>query len=432
MNVETKKNIDDITKKINEPVTTLDKLNFTKTNKLQLGEQHLLSGVGDGISAKTDGWLRIMDKNNKNLYGGLAADNLYSKTSITTDGSLNLKGGKSILNPNNNQTHFPWKDNINYIRGDTELNGTLKIGHNIKNGWEDKSVLTTKTSDKLVGASFGGEEGWSHFPWEDQNTYIRPGKNGKNILIGDWGASTISLGKGDTKTEIKGTLHVQRGANDWNWIEMSRTNKDRLFFGSDNTNRGIWSESDRPVTIYTNGKQSLVVDKNGNTDVKNDINLNKRIFFKDPSFSSIGNTTNGSDSYWMGKIVQNGNSSLRLTINDDPNEAMEIWGNSCATGNCQSDGAMQHKFQANGQVYHRGHLKTAVDENAKLPNGWGGGLHTWDAYVNGTIGVGKNGGISSYLNENEVSTKKVKSLEQICINNTCINEDQLKELKTKV
>lgn len=432
INVDTKKNIQDITTKINEPIKTLDKLEFTKTNKLQLGDQHLLSGVGDGLISKPDGWLRLMDKDNKNYYGGLGVDNLYSKSTIVSDGTLTTKGGKSILNPSNFQTHFPWKDGVNYIRGDTELSGTLKIGHNTKNGWEDKAVLSTKTSDKLVGASFGGKEGWSHFPWEDQNTYIRPGENGKNILIGDWGASQIHLGKGDTRTHIRGTLHVNRGENDWSWIEMNRGNKDKLFFGSDNTNRGIWSESDRPVAIYTNGKNALQVDKNGNTDVKNDINLNKRIYFKDPSFSGIGNATNNTDSYFMEKVINNeGNSSLRVTINDDPNESLEIWGNSCATGNCQSDGAMQHKFQANGQVYHKGHLKTVVDENSRLPNGWGGGLHTWDIYANATIGVGQNGNVSSYLNQNELSTPRVRSLNQICINNTCINEEKLKQIINK-
>ena len=33
-----------------------------------------------------------------------------------------------------------------------------------------------------------------------------------------------------------------------------------------------------------------------------------------------------------------------------------------------------------------------------FPSGWGGGIHTWDAYANGTVGAGTNGSLNAYLN----------------------------------
>ena len=48
----------------------------TKTQKLQLGEKWLLSGVGDGQA--NDAWLRLTGLDGKTYYGGLAADTMYT------------------------------------------------------------------------------------------------------------------------------------------------------------------------------------------------------------------------------------------------------------------------------------------------------------------------------------------------------------------
>lgn len=66
---------------------------------------------------------------------------------------------------------------------------------------------------------------------------------------------------------------------------------------------------------------------------------------------------NNTDPYTLQKIIAGpNNSSLRLTINDDSDESFQIWGNSCAAGNCGGPGTMQHKFSANGDVIHQGKL----------------------------------------------------------------------------
>ncbi|AIA55725.1 hypothetical protein Acaty_c1866 [Acidithiobacillus caldus ATCC 51756] len=42
-----------------------------------------------------------------------------------------------------------------------------------------------------------------------------------------------------------------------------------------------------------------------------------------------------------------------------------------------------------------------VDEPAGqgFPGGWGGGIHTWDIYANGTFGAGENGSLNAYIND---------------------------------
>lgn len=42
-----------------------------------------------------------------------------------------------------------------------------------------------------------------------------------------------------------------------------------------------------------------------------------------------------------------------------------------------------------------------VDEQAGqgFPGGWGGGIHSWDIYANGTVGTGENGSLNAYMND---------------------------------
>ncbi len=64
-------------------------------------------------------------------------------------------------------------------------------------------------------------------------------------------------------------------------------------------------------------------------------------------------SSDNTDSYYLQKIT-NGvdNSALRLTINDNNDESFEIWGGSCATGSCGGDGTKKHAFIADGTAMH--------------------------------------------------------------------------------
>ena len=48
---------------------------------------------------------------------------------------------------------------------------------------------------------------------------------------------------------------------------------------------------------------------------------------------------------------------VRLTINDNSNESLQIWGNSCGTTGCGGTGVKQHQFDASGNAYHKGNWK---------------------------------------------------------------------------
>jgi hypothetical protein len=113
---EAVQNIASIYNKDNMYVTNL------KTNTLTLGDKFRMSGVGDVQG--NDDWLRLLDKDNKDYYGGMAIGKLYVKDNIQT---------KSIYTTGNSkgQTHFPFTDGRNYIRGDTTIDGNVELKGNL-------------------------------------------------------------------------------------------------------------------------------------------------------------------------------------------------------------------------------------------------------------------------------------------------------------
>lgn len=226
----------------NDIMTLDDKMNVdhAKINKLQLGDKYILSGVGDAYG--DDNWMRLLDPEGKDFKGGIAMSDLYVRDNAFLTGntyitgsaateSINVKGANSEFN-SGLRTYLPHTDGKNYIRGDTELHGNntnmgdftvkrdlnvdnmiqankiqgknVKLGHNWGGSWWDQSPLTV-FSDKM-GASFGNEF-YSHFPHEDGNVYIRPGKTNKSVIIGDLGNTTsVVLGDQNTTTTVSGKL----------------------------------------------------------------------------------------------------------------------------------------------------------------------------------------------------------------------------------
>lgn len=199
-----------------------------KTNVLSLGQKFSLSGIGDGQG--NDDWLRISDKTGTDYYGGLATKQIWTRDNawlngnttlrgqLYIDGTTTFKGGRSDFNPNQLSTFLPYIDGKNYIRGDTELRGKVtNVGsfesNKVKLGqrtFTEDSPLTVYSTVGKWGASFGSEGGlWSHFPSQDQSTYIRPGRDGSSIFIGDVGASQVSIGKGDTDVQVNGDVNVK-------------------------------------------------------------------------------------------------------------------------------------------------------------------------------------------------------------------------------
>jgi len=119
---------------------------------------------------------------------------------------------------------------------------------------------------------------------------------------------------------------------------------------------------------YIRGDTELRGDLNnlGNINVGENLNVTGKMHFRDPSMSTTPNGPNNSDPYSIEKVTPGGNNShLRLSINDDADESLQIWGDSCRAGNCAGPGVMRHRFGADGTAVHTNTLTVNKE------NGWG-------------------------------------------------------------
>jgi hypothetical protein len=167
----------------------------------------------------------------------------------------------------------------------------------------------------------------------------------------------------------------------------------------------------------------LTVDNERVTRANGDLDVKGKIHF--------GKYDGSSDPYTLEKVRKGHNdSSLRITINDDSSESVEIWGDSCQVGDCQGPGALRHKFVANGDARHegnlavKGHLSVNRTNADKYPSGWGNGIHSWDIYANGTIAAGTNGEVNASLTSEGIVGGKT-----LCLADVCIDRRQLQKLR---
>lgn len=109
------------------------------------------------------------------------------------------------------------------------------------------------------------------------------------------------------------------------------------------------------------------------------INIPKKLFFGDKSKSTApcpngdcSRSRNNTDPYYVEKVKDGWNSSsLRFTINDDPDESMEVWGNSCVAGDCAGPGTRQHRLRADGNAAHRGSIAAGSPDTSTAKDMWG-------------------------------------------------------------
>jgi hypothetical protein len=82
-----------------------------------------------------------------------------------------------------------------------------------------------------------------------------------------------------------------------------------------------------------------------------------RLVFSDIFRADIAHAGNNDDPYYLEKVTDGWNKSyLKLTINDDPDESLQIWGDSCSLNACEGPGEQKHAFDAQGVAY----FKTAM------------------------------------------------------------------------
>lgn len=92
-----------------------------------------------------------------------------------------------------------------------------------------------------------------------------------------------------------------------------------------------------------------------------DASIKGRLYIGDETMTPTPDyDKNNSDPYYLEKVLAGrNNSSLRLTINDDPQESFQIWGDACNEGNCAGAGAVRHTFWAGGDAEHKGAVRAA-------------------------------------------------------------------------
>lgn len=102
--------------------------------------------------------------------------------------------------------------------------------------------------------------------------------------------------------------------------------------------------------------------------------VSRRLHFSDPTMSPIPNEQNEYDPYYMQKMSDgSGQDHLRLTVNNNPTDSFQIWGDACDTpAGCNGPGKVQHVFMANGDARHMGHVvvfgKVKGDLDATAPD----------------------------------------------------------------
>lgn len=240
---------------------------------------------------------------------------------------------------------------------------------------------TTKTDKLQLGDKFllsgvgdaHGNDNWLRVFGKDGKGY-----NGGIAMHKLWTGGEAHLGG---NTNVRGNLNIRGGTSEHN------PNKWGTHFPWHGDNKN-----------YIRGDTEI----RGNTNNIGDLNVGRNISFSGKM--TVGKGKNDNDPYTIEKVTPAPDkSSLRISVNDNNDEAVEIWGGACAAGNCAGPGSMKHKFDAMGNATHTGSVKAQSvkvnrPDSEKWPTGWGAGVHTWDLYSNATIGLGTNGAIKSYMN----------------------------------
>ena len=82
-----------------------------------------------------------------------------------------------------------------------------------------------------------------------------------------------------------------------------------------------------------------------------------------------------------------------------------------ATGNIQTINATTANVSGSLKAYRIGTM--GYDPNNGYPPGWGGGIHTWDVYAEGTVAAGQNGNVAASLNKDGIVKANVVDLTKI-------------------
>lgn len=91
----TKSDVDTQFRTLGEQITTKNlQATSLKTDNIKLGQKWIMSGTGD-VQAN-DEWLRLMNKDGKDYYGGMAMGQLYTGSKAYLNGTTNVSGNLQL------------------------------------------------------------------------------------------------------------------------------------------------------------------------------------------------------------------------------------------------------------------------------------------------------------------------------------------------
>ena len=141
--------------------------------------------------------------------------------------------------------------------------------------------------------------------------------------------------------------------------------------------KGFHLHDGTPIKEIVRNKEKLAVpvDKKGNVNLK--VGKNKKVHVDNLNVAKSGRISFGdkedNDPYHLRKIGNGDRNHLRLTLNDNNNESLQIWGDSCRGDKCKPDGGTRkHAFYTSGDAVHQRNLVTrgnAYVKNDIIKNG---------------------------------------------------------------
>jgi hypothetical protein len=394
---------------------------------LNLGQKFSLSGVGDKFG--NDEWLRLLDGQGQDLYGGIAANKFYAHTGATLKGDsavddltvgskLRVKGGQSEHNLNKLQTVFSDNDGANYIRGNTEIRGNtnnigdIKVGRNmtvqndITNNKTDFGPFIKNTADR--GDEFGiGRYAAGEYRIYNANpqgtTKLGSGNDKSFTPMMEIGANSVIMGNGKNRL----TLSKAQGTDDYTFrtdlegANMAFQTGVKQGLVLNNGMVGVGGKAQyAPLDVYGNiaarGTEfSLGADDNnrGRALVKgtaNDLIINNNADF------SGGITSHSDMGFVADKCIETGKGVLGKEIN--------------AGKMCYS------KFSDGLDIIGAGKNNSSRKVKA------------WDNLETGAVQANKLCLGSVCITENDLA-KLTKSDGNLCLGDTCLQENDMKNVK---
>lgn len=433
-----------------------------RTDKIQLGDQHLLSGVGDSKSGnKPDGWLRLMDAQGRDYRGGIGSSKLYVHDESTLNGTTVINGQLQVTsppsdaNPKKLSTLFGnnGPDNKNIIGGDTDLLGNIRSAGNVH---FDKNINLTGRlhfKDPLFNIQANLHNNSDPFYIEkkidgiDKSSLRLTINNDLDDSFQIWGNACKTIdctGEGEKGHEFKGSGDI------WNKgvIESEKTiarkqletktkatwmNDIGDIYAKQKIGVGIAPENMGNYKFFVDGN-SNGVENNWNTAIKNgktqvsiahdggygiQINTNKsgeesalQVYSTNGELLNIkndGNITmgiNGVNTQTNIKSMKTGVQRHIDATNPEKSLYAGWFGNKVVLGNNSSGGeqyASKSTPLTNSIVSTNPHYvqkKLVVDKTKddKYPQDWSGGIHSSFVYGNNIIGAGKDGKLAAYMN----------------------------------